>query len=247
MPYTLPTPAHNSLLSTPIKRIILFLSLSFALAFLIRFTRTPFFGPLDVKLFYLINAGIKNPFFDFILPFFSLNWVILVLVGIFFIYLFVSKGVKISLALLAASILILPVGGLLKKTANLNRPYASLSDPECSYSRSTSSGCRSDTSKNSYIRHVYYYDYSGQWILIKQPTQSSENTHTSFPSGHALRFFVLAGFLWKNRKIRSFLLVIGALLILSRIYLGAHYPSDALIGAFIGAYFGFLVHKIAIL
>lgn len=116
----------------------------------------------------------------------------------------------------------MPLGLILKKTANLNRPYAGLSD-------------------------VYYYDHSGQWVLVKQANETGKTTRTSFPSGHTLRFFVLVGFFWMKRKIRDFLLAFGFLVMLSRVYTGAHYPSDTLIGAFTGAYLGFLVHKIAIL
>lgn len=217
MPYKLPTHTRNSLLSTPIKQIILFLSLSFALAFLIHFTRASFFGPLDVMLFYLINSGIKNPFFDFAMPFFSLNWITFVLVAIFFMYLIVNKGVKIALALLIVFIFIFPFSILLKKTASLNRPYASLSD-------------------------VYYYTDHGRWLLNEYP--STSNTYTSFPSGHTLRFFVLVGFFWAKRKVRYFLLTIGFLVMLSRVYTGAHYPSDTIFSAFFATYLGFLAQKI---
>lgn len=202
-----------------LKQITLFLVFTFVVALLIRFTRLPLFGPLDFKLFYLINSGIKNQFFDFAIPFFSLDWLTLVLVGVFFIYLIVNKGIKISLVFLIAFILMLPFGTLLKKTAGLTRPYASLTD-------------------------VYYYN-NGQWLLIKNPITSNNHNRTSFPSGHTLRFFILVGFLWNHKKIRSFLLFLGLLVIVSRTYTGAHYPSDSIATAFIATYLGFYARKIA--
>lgn len=209
-------------LSTYLKRIALLLALSFVLSFFIRLTHTPLFGPLDLKLFYLLNSGIKNRFFDVMIPFFSLDWFIFVLVGIFFMYLIVNKGVKVSLVFIITFILMFPFGILLKKTSSLTRPYASLSD-------------------------AYYYHNSHQWQLIKDNSAPNSRDRTSFPSGHALRFFVLVGFLWKNKKIKLFLLIIGGLMIVSRIYTGAHYPSDTIAGALIATYLGFLTHKLAVL
>jgi undecaprenyl-diphosphatase len=206
-------------LAVYLKQITLLLALSFVLAFFIRLTHTPLFGPLDLKLFYLLNSGIKNRFFDVVIPFFSLDWFIFILVGIFFIYLIINKGVKVSLVFIITFILIFPFGILLKKTASLGRPYVSLTD-------------------------VYYYN-DHQWQLIKDTSSPNNGNQSSFPSGHALRFFVLVGFLWKSRKIRIFLLIIGGLMILSRIYTGVHYPSDTIAGAIIATYLGLLAHKIA--
>lgn len=217
MPYSL-NPNKSSF--PYLKQIILFLALSFALAFVVRLTHTPLLGPVDIKLFYFINSGIRNRFFDFILPVFGLNWLTFIFIGVFFIYLIVNKGVKVSLVFVISFILMFPLGVLLKKTANLTRPYAGLSD-------------------------VYYYNGSHQWQLIKNNIAQTNHSRGSFPSGHCLRFFILAGFLWKRRKIRLFLLIIGALIMLSRVYTGAHYPSDTLAGAFIAAYSGLLAQQIS--
>lgn len=217
MPYSLAT--LNPSLRFYLKQIALLFTLSFVLCFFVRFTHRPLLGPLDVKLFYLINNGIKNPFFDAIIPFFSLNWFIFVLAGIFFIYLLVNKGVKISVAFLIAFLLILPIGTLLKKTASLTRPYASLTN-------------------------VHYYNTAGNWQLVKDYTAFSHTHPTSFPSGHALRFFILVGFFWKKRRIKYFLLIIGLLVMLNRVYTGVHYPSDTIVAAFISTYLGLLAQKL---
>jgi undecaprenyl-diphosphatase len=58
----------------------------------------------------------------------------------------------------------------------------------------------------------------------------------SFPSSHAANIFAALGVLaWTYRRWRLPLLVIAALVAYSRIYVGVHYPLDALGGAAIGA------------
>jgi undecaprenyl-diphosphatase len=68
-------------------------------------------------------------------------------------------------------------------------------------------------------------------------------TFPSFPSGHAAGAFalaVLAALFWPRLRLPAFL---GAALVsLSRVYLGHHYPSDALGGAILGAATGAVVY-----
>lgn len=64
---------------------------------------------------------------------------------------------------------------------------------------------------------------------------------TGMPSNHALNFFLTACFL--GLALRSWrwagtFLVIAIAVALSRIYLGAHYPSQILVGAFLGISLG---------
>lgn len=69
----------------------------------------------------------------------------------------------------------------------------------------------------------------------------------SFPSNHALNNFAAATFisrLFPNYKWVVF--IVAALVAISRVYLGIHYPSDILGGALIGAAFGYLFSLIAI-
>jgi membrane-associated phospholipid phosphatase len=72
--------------------------------------------------------------------------------------------------------------------------------------------------------------------LVEDPTYA-------FPSGHAQNSTVLFGFLAAHAR-RWLTWVLGVLLIvgvaLSRVYLGVHYPHDALGGFFIGAIWLFL-------
>lgn len=63
----------------------------------------------------------------------------------------------------------------------------------------------------------------------------------SFPSNHALNNFAVAmffGTLYRQYAVALF--IIAALVALSRVYLGLHYPSDIAGGALLGTGFGYL-------
>lgn len=64
----------------------------------------------------------------------------------------------------------------------------------------------------------------------------------SFPSNHALNNFAAAGFFATlYRAYRYPLYITAALIAISRVYLGLHYPSDIIAGAILGALFGWFV------
>lgn len=68
----------------------------------------------------------------------------------------------------------------------------------------------------------------------------------SFPSGHAASSFAAAMsfYIYFPKKIGIPALILATGIALSRLYVGVHYPGDALAGAFIGSLFAWLVAKI---
>ena len=69
----------------------------------------------------------------------------------------------------------------------------------------------------------------------------------SFPSNHALNNFAAAVFLLRLfPSYKLIFLVVAALISLSRIYLGVHYPSDVIGGALIGVAFSYLFSTAAL-
>lgn len=63
------------------------------------------------------------------------------------------------------------------------------------------------------------------------------DTDSSFPSGHAIIVSAGAAYSWvafRRKWIAGFLWLEAALVCLSRIFVGVHYPSDVVGGAFIG-------------
>lgn len=68
----------------------------------------------------------------------------------------------------------------------------------------------------------------------------SLNAWSSFPSDHAMVFFLAAtGIFFVSRKAGSLAYLLVALLVcLPRLYLGFHWPTDILVGALVGTGFG---------
>jgi len=69
----------------------------------------------------------------------------------------------------------------------------------------------------------------------------------SFPSSHATNMFGAATLFWLAGKPRApwvLAFVVAALVALSRVYVGVHYPSDVAAGAFLGILIGGLVFSL---
>ena len=80
------------------------------------------------------------------------------------------------------------------------------------------------------------------------PGTPCANGRRGMPSGHALNFFSAAAFLGlalRRRALTAALFAIAALVALSRVYLGVHYPSQALAGAALGAALGLIAAWLA--
>lgn len=84
---------------------------------------------------------------------------------------------------------------------------------------------------------------SGTFELI-----GPDHRHSSFPSGHTLTAFTLAG-LWlfelRNRYARLGLLILAAVVGMSRVVVGVHWPVDVVFGAFGGCLSAWLGWRLA--
>lgn len=94
--------------------------------------------------------------------------------------------------------------------------------------------------KELFARTRPYDVFDGVQRLIAKPGDFS------FPSGHAANSFAAATAmaLCLPKKYGGLLIALAALIALSRLYLGVHYPSDVLFGGFSGAAMGYIAFRI---
>ena len=72
-----------------------------------------------------------------------------------------------------------------------------------------------------------------------------EVSHTSFPSGHASFYFALSTIIYSYNKKAGILFFAGSfLIVISRVFVGVHWPSDILAGAFLGIIMGVILNKL---
>jgi membrane-associated phospholipid phosphatase len=88
------------------------------------------------------------------------------------------------------------------------------------------------------------------WIAMGLAAPLGAPHDGSFPSGHASGSFCVAAYVvvvlpalwpsppWRVRTVAATTLALASLVAVSRVYLGAHFPSDVLAGALTGACFG---------
>ncbi|MGD2278967.1 MAG: phosphatase PAP2 family protein [Candidatus Omnitrophota bacterium] len=101
---------------------------------------------------------------------------------------------------------------------------------------------------------ISYYSFTAIKFLVSRPRpfMALENVHVlarpdghSFPSGHATMIFMTAFLLTDRFKKWHIFYSLAALVALSRVYLGVHYPSDIIAGAALGAFLGFALVFVA--
>jgi undecaprenyl-diphosphatase len=89
------------------------------------------------------------------------------------------------------------------------------------------------------LKHVFHRSrpFMQQTVMLRvsPATASGLGNNSSFPSGHAANAFMIAALLAEMvRRKRCYLYGMAALVALSRIYLGVHYPGDVLAGSLLG-------------
>ena len=72
-------------------------------------------------------------------------------------------------------------------------------------------------------------------LRVSTATTSALKKNGSFPSGHACNAFMIAVFFASRIRQRRYVFyVVAAIIALSRVYLGVHYPSDVIMGSLLG-------------
>ena len=175
---------------------------------------------MDHSLFFLINQGWANPVLDKLFIWITLWWGFGVPVGLMMLTVFRRRWRREGTLLWIFLVLVLLVGeagGRVIKLA-VAQPRPCYEMPE----------------------------------EVRQPDQPADkpcgNGLGGMPPNHALDYFAGATLVAATLRSRRWTLVcfaVAALAALSRIYLGKHYPSQALVGACLGVMWGLAAAAIA--
>lgn len=168
---------------------------------------------LDRELFFLINHGTANGFFDVLMPALSANGYLLVLPYACYILWRGHKGPAkadfnmqaafSAIALTFFSMLLADwIGNEIKNSIEKMRPCNALDDVRLLVGCSKSFSMPSGHASNSFAVAVALFHMAGRYM---------------------------------SRGWRLFPLVLASLIAYSRVYLGVHYPSDVLAGALFGS------------
>ena len=171
---------------------------------------------LDEQLFYLINNGWQNPFFDAIMPIWreKSTWIPLyVLLAAFVIYHFKIKGLYLILALgLLVGLSDNISSQLIKKNVQRIRP------------------CNDATVQDDHL------------LISCGSGYSFPSTHAVNHFATATFLSLTLGQFF--RKIRLPLYLWAASISLGQVYVGVHYPLDIICGAIFGALLAYIAAKL---
>lgn len=83
-------------------------------------------------------------------------------------------------------------------------------------------------------------------VTVSEPSKDPVRHGNSFPSSHVVNFFMFATVAFRSRRWAGFLLgLVGIAVAWSRIYCGAHWPSDIPPSVLIGIFSGIAAHRFA--
>lgn len=95
----------------------------------------------------------------------------------------------------------------------------------------------------SILSHFFYRDRPFVDHTVNQLIVHASNA--SFPSDHSIGAFVIATGIWLFRKKDGVIwLVLAGFVSFSRIWNGVHYPTDVLMGSFIGVVSAIMIYQI---
>ncbi len=169
---------------------------------------------LDTELFLIINQGIANPIFDWLMPYVRNPYVWTPLYLFIVIFCIKNYGKKGGLILLG---LLLSFGVADFTSASLIKPAVQRIRP-----------CNDLSLKEEVVTRVRCG--SGY---------SFPSTHAS--NHFALALFLILVFRRVWRHVTFWALLWAALICLAQVYVGVHYPLDVLAGALLGTGIGYLI------
>lgn len=182
-------------------------------------TRQPDVTDWDTRWLLAVNQGMASELGDWLFPWLSATATfsvpLLALICLWLIWQNRSEGWKVALLLLAIIGSADMLSNLLKMMFAQPRPCGVVAD---------------------LLRSVHYSTFA-----------ACPGNEKGMPSNHAFNFFSLTAVMlvWFRRHPLSLgLLLISMLVALSRVYLGKHFPSQVLAGAFFGLLYGLLIAKI---
>lgn len=172
---------------------------------------------VDERLFFLINNGLSNPALDIVMTVFSVAGGALgwILAGLAFIY-FVDRPVFWKRAV--AFLLTMAVAGLL---LNLTK----------------------DVFERPRPLERFKHEMAQGKVVIHTPHEKL--AARSFPSGHSQAAFTAATFLFLYcRRFGLILFSCAAVVAVSRIYVGSHFPLDIIAGSAFGWFMAYAAWRL---
>ncbi len=174
---------------------------------------------IDINLFYLINRGCQNSFFDLVMPVMSDMKYFYIPLGLLWVFMVAKKNLK-SRTIAVTILLLIAVSDfvnskVIKPVIGRPKPYYT-------------------------ITNIHYYK-DKIWTITSKTEKAVKSINYAFPSSHATNTFAAAFFLsYYYPKFISFFYLIAILVGYSRIYLGVHYPFDVIAGGIEGTLFGLM-------